>query len=292
MEETKEAVNTAESAPADVAKEVVNEAQPTEGQTTTQPVTETATPPQGQASYPAVDEYGVPLINRVSEWKRKYEDTIERLPSMIEDTVKNSFQQYGQPAQKEYTIAELETFAMQNPEHRPWVEEQKALVLEQKVANQVEQRVKAVEQKQQGDACRQQAFNYVSSTYPEMFVKNPQGQIVGMNNQNAMFTQVDALMRDPRFSNDPEGLMAAADIAYARVSRQQQGISQTEKSKLQAEVKHLQKQTMIEGGGKSNVQSVPEYRKAIDKAKQSGNLKDVARALSEMAKAKKAAMEK
>jgi hypothetical protein len=289
MEEVKEAVNATESAPVEQAsQQVVNEsAQPTEEQTTTQPVTETAqSQPAGQQSYEAVDEFGVPYKNRTFEWKRKYEETLDRLPNMIEEAVKGSIQQYGQPAQKEYTISELEQFAQASPEHRPWVEEQKAQLLRKQITGEFEQKIKAVEKQKEDDIRRTQSFNYVASTYPDVFVKNQQGQLVGINNQSPLAQQIDSLMKDPRFANDPEGLMAAADIAYARLSRSQQVAAQQKEQQLKAEVKHLQKQTLVEGSGAKNIQPVTDYRKALDKAKQSGNLKDIAKALSEMAKAK------
>jgi len=49
---------------------------------------------------------------------------------------------------------------------------------------------------------------------------------------------------------------------------------------------------LVESGARQNVQAVPEYRKAIEKAKQSGSIKDVQAALAAMAKAKRDAMEK
>jgi len=291
--EEQPAVNTTESAPVEATQEVVNqEAQPTSEPQTTQPTTETATPPAGQQTYDAVDEFGVPYKNRTFEWKRKYEETIDRLPNMIEEAVKGSIQQYGKPQEKKYTIAELESFAQQSPEHRPWVEEQKSQLLREQLTNEFEQKIKAVETKKESEIRRQQSFNYVATTYPDVFVKNQTGQIMGINNQNPMAQQINFLMNDPRFANDPEGLMAAADIAYARLSRNQLTANQVKEQKLKAEVKHLQKQTMVEGGGNANVQAVPEFRKAIDKAKQSGSLKDTAAALAAIAKAKRASMEK
>jgi hypothetical protein len=292
MEEVKEAVNPTESAP--VEQEVVNqEAQPTSEPQSAQPETETAQSlPAGQQSYDAVDEFGVPYKNRAFEWKRKHEETIDKLPSLIEEAVKSSVQQYGQAPQRKYTVAELESFAQQSPEHRPWVEEQKSLLLREQLTNEFEQRIKAVETKKETETRKQQAFGYVASTYPEVFVRNQNGQIMGINNQSPMAQQINVLMSDPRFANDPEGLMAAADIAYARVSRSQQGINLMKEQKLKAEVKHLQKQTMVEGGARQGVQAIPEYRKAIDKAKQSGSLRDTAEALKAIAKAKRESMEK
>ena len=86
--------------------------------------------------------------------------------------------------------------------------------------------------------------------------------------------------------------MAAADIAFARVSRSKMGATQLNEQKLKAEVKHLQKQTLVESGARQNVQAVPEYRKAIDKAKQTGSIKDVSAALAAMAKEQRKALEK
>lgn len=293
MEETKEAVNPTESAPVDATQEVVNQPEATEQAQATQPEQETAQSlPAGQQSYDAVDEFGVPYKNRTFEWKRKYEETVDKLPTLIEEAVKSSVQQYGQAPQRKYTIAELEAFAQQSPEHRPWVEEQKATLLREQLTNEFEQKIKAVETKKEAEVRKQQSFNYVASTYPEVFVRNQNGQILGINNQSPMAQQINVLMNDPRFANDPEGLMAAADIAYARVSRSQMGANQMKEQKLKAEVKHLQKQTLVESGARQSVQAVPEYRKAIEKAKQSGSIKDVQAALAAMAKAKRDAMEK
>jgi len=292
MEEIKQDVNPVESSTTEATQEVVNqEAQPTSEPQATQPETETPqSQPAGQQSYEAVDEFGVPYKNRTFEWKRKYEDTIEKLPGLIDEAVKGSIQQYGKPQERKYTVAELEAFAQQNPEHRPWVEEQKSQLLREQLTNEFEQKIKAVETKKEAEVRKQQAFNYVATAYPEIFVKNQVGQVVGINNQSPMAQQINVLMNDARFANDPEGLMAAADIAYARVSRSQMGINQMNEQKLKAEVKHLQKQTMVESGARQNVQAVPEFRKAIDKAKKSGSLKDVQAALAAMAKAKRDAM--
>jgi hypothetical protein len=293
MEEPKEAVETTESAPVEETQEVVNQSAPTDQTEATQPEQETAqSQPAGQQSYEAVDEFGVPYKNRTFEWKRKYEETVDKLPSLIEEAVKSSVQQYGQAPQRKYTVAELEQFAQQSPEHRPWVEEQKASLLREQLTNEFERKIKSVEDKKNAEFRKQQSFSYVATNYPEVFVRNQNGQVMGINNQSPMAQQINVLMNDPRFANDPEGLVAAADIAYARVSRSQMGANQMKEQKLKAEVKHLQKQTLVEGGARQNVQAVPEYRKAIEKAKQSGSMQDVKAAFAAIAKAKRNAMEK
>lgn len=290
MEDTQKAVNTTESAPVDQVVNTTETDQPS--QETTQPTTETTSTPQaGQPSYEAVDEFGVPYKNRAFEWKRKYEDSLDKMSSIVEEAVKNSIKN-NTPQQREYSFSELEQFAQDRPEYRPWVEEQKALLLRKQITGEFDQKLKAVETQKQAEVKKQNAFNYVASTYPEIFVKNQGGQLMGVNNQHPMAQQINMLMQDPRFANDPEGLMAAADIAYARVSRLKQRENLVKEQKLKAEVKQLQKQTLVEGGARQGVQAVPEYMKALERAKQTGSIKDAAAAMAAIAKAKREALEK
>ena len=284
------AVNPTESAPVEEVKEVVNTPEPTTEQATTTPAEETTqTDPAVNLD---VDEYGVPWKNRAMEWKRKSEETIEKMPTLIDEAVKSSFQQYGKPQEKEYTIAELEQFAQNQPEHRPWVEEQKAQVIKKQLTREVEDKFKAQDYEREAQRIKAQTFGYVAQTYPDVFVRNPQGQLVGMNEKNPMVNEINTLMKDPRLARDPEGFAFAADIAYARINRLNQGQVQQKEAKLKAEVKHLQKQTLVESGSKSNVQAIPAHRVALEKAKQTGNLKDVAAAMKAMAEHKRASMEK
>jgi hypothetical protein len=268
--------------------EVVNTAEATTQETTTTETETTHTDP----AVLDVDEYGVPWKNRAMEWKRKSEETIEKMPNLIDEAVKSSFQQYGKPQEKEYTIAELEQFAQNQPEHRPWVEEQKAQIISKRATTAVEEKFKAQDYEREAIKIKQQSFGYVAQTYPDVFVKNQQGQLIGLNERNPMVNEINALMKDPRLARDPEGFAFAADIAYARVSRLNQSQVQQKEAKLKAEVKHLQKQTLVEGGQKANVQAVPAHRIALEKAKQSGSLKDVQAALKAMAEHKRASMEK
>jgi len=289
MEETKEAVNTAESAPVEQSP-VVNTPDTSTEQATTTPAADTA--PAVPAANLDVDEYGVPWKNRAMEWKRKSEETIDKLPTLIDEAVKNSVQQYAKPAEKEYTISELEQFAMQSPEHRPWVEEQKALLIKKQLTREVEAKFKAQDSQKQAEIKRQNSFNWVANTFPETILRNEQGQPMGVNTESPMVQEINRIMQDPRFANDPEGLVGAAQIAYARVALANQGKLKQNEAKLKAEVKHLQKQTLVEGGSKANVQAIPAHRIALDKAKQTGNLKDVAAAMKAMAEHRKALMEK
>jgi hypothetical protein len=121
-------------------------------------------------------------------------------------------------------------------------------------------------------------------TYPDAFVKNQSGQIIGWNNNHPLTQGIGQLMQDKRFSDDPQGLVAASDIVYARYIRQQQPINQQKEAQLKAEVGNLQKRTMVEGSGKSSPQVTPAHRVAIDKLKQTGRVDDAKLALDAIIK--------
>lgn len=292
MDEVKQEVKqTEETSASETTQEVVKQEPVSTTQENAQETQEQETQTTQQVNAD-VDEFGVPWKNRAFEWRRKHEETVEKLPSLVEEAIKSSFQQYGNSQQREYTISELEAFAIQSPEHRPWVEEQKAQVIRKQLTKEVEEKFKSVEKAKETETTKQKSLNYVMSAYPDAFVRNQSGQIMGWNNSSPFTQQIGILMQEPELANNPRGLEVAADMAFARLSRMQQGANQAKEQKLKAEVKHLQKQTLIEGGGKSNVQAVPEFRKAIDKAKQTGSVIDVAQALREIAKSKSTSQEK
>jgi hypothetical protein len=124
-----EQVVIAESTPAPVVEAEAQAVTPetTATQETVIPAEEGKTQPEALTE--AVDEQGVPWKNRAFEWQRKTQEMSERLPEIIQ-TELQKFKQSSEPAPKKYTVAELEAFAQQSPEYRPWVEEQKAQLLQ------------------------------------------------------------------------------------------------------------------------------------------------------------------
>ena len=126
MEEIKKDVNTEESSS---SEEQVSEKE-VDATTTASPEQETteqqSTQEQGQAQDEAVDEMGVPWKNRAMEWQRKFQENAneDNIRKVAQEVLEQQKQHKAQ--EKEYTIAELEQFAIANPAHRPWVEEEKA----------------------------------------------------------------------------------------------------------------------------------------------------------------------
>lgn len=252
-DETKQDVNTVEPSTTEnqeVVKETAEQTTTTE-ETTTQETTgqtQEESKPQNQ-SFSAVDEKGVPWINRYHEAERKSQELLNNLEAKMGEILSK---QTTQPQQPEYSISQLEQYAMEHPEHRPWVEEQKATIIQKNVVKQTQSEIKAVEEKRTAEIKRQNSYNYVAQTYPECFISDSFGNRQ-WNNQNPMVQQIGFLMNDNRFKNDPEGLMAAADIAYGRVARMQGTQAQKKVKTLQQNVKKLQKGTLIEGSGTNAV---------------------------------------
>jgi len=267
-------VNTTESSTEE--KEVVNDAgqETATEETTTQETTEQTQEESKSQQFSPVDEKGVPWMNRFYESERKSKELLDNLETKMGEILSRQTTQTQQP---EYTIAQLEQFAMERPENRPWVEEQKAGIIQKNVAKIAQNEIKAVDEKRTAEQKKQNSYGYVVQAYPECFVTDNFGN-KQWNNQHPMVQQIGQLMNDNRLKNDPEGLMVAADIAYGRLARMQSGQTQKKVKTLQQNLKKVQKGTMIEGSGQQETKSVKD---AFTKAKENllakpGN-KDAAR---------------
>lgn len=236
-----------------------------------------------------LDERGVPYKNVAAEWKRKHEDLTQTLPQMIESAIAKAIQ--NQPKQQqsqqvpEYTVEQLEQFAQQNPNHRPWVEQEKFKLLV-KAAGQIVDAKTAEQDKQfQTHQAKQQAETYVANAYPELFVKDNSGKIVSWQQNHPMTRTIVEILQDPSFANNPNGMAMAADIAYARYARSQAGKTTQTTQQLKTQVKTLQQKTMIEGKGKTPTQEGSSYSKAMDRLKKTGNKDDADTVIKEYLRA-------
>jgi hypothetical protein len=273
MDEIKEVVNTEESATSE--QDVVNteEQETSTEETTTQETTEQTqeeSKPQKQEFSP-VDEKGVPWMNRFYESERKSRELLENLENKMGEILSQKTQ-----TQPEYSISQLEEFAIANPVQRPWVEEQKSKIIEKNVAKIAQNEIKAVDEKRTAEQKRQNAYGYVTQAYPECFVRDNFGNLQ-WNNQSPLVQQISQIMNDSRFKNDPEGLVAAADMAYGRMARMQSGQNQKKVKSLQMNLKKVQKGTMIEGSGQQATKAVKdEFTKAKEKLLSSPGNKNAA----------------
>ena len=272
-EEVKD-VNTTESSTEE--KEVVNtgEQETSSEQTTTQETTEqTQEESKPQQQFSPVDERGVPWMNRFYESERKSKELLEN----IETKMAEMLSKQSTPQQREYSISELETFAMSNPNYRPWVEEEKAKIIQKNVSKATQDEIKVVDEKRTAEGKRQNAYSYVVQSYPDCFLKDNFGNLQ-WNNQSPLVQQIGMIMNDSRFKNDPEGLIAAADMAYGRIARMQSGQNQKKVKTLEQTLRKTQKGTLTEGSGTQEAKSSKdEFTKAKERLSSKPGNKDAAR---------------
>jgi hypothetical protein len=284
--QTSEAV-TQESAPASeavkeqaettaqefTATSETNEQPQVESQETTQTVSTPINPD-------LYDERGVPWKNVAMEHRRKYEETQANLPKLVAEEIAKTTQQQSE---KKYTIAELEQFAQANPEHRAWVEEEKAKVVENRIAEQFNQRMEATNKAQNEAIRRRESFQQVITNYPNLVIKDQSGKFVGWNNLDPMTPIFASYMARPEFQV-PGGDVIAAKCAFADLQQQRSPQTQKTISALKSQVKKAQAATFVEGGGKKVVDNTSPMKKHLDKVSQSGRAEDAAGVFREIHK--------
>lgn len=285
MEESERDVNPEESSPSEEQvseKEVdATTAESPEQKTTEQQSTQE----QGQAQDETVDEMGVPWKNRAMEWQRKFQETAneENIRRVANEVLEQ--QKKHQTQEKEYTIAELEQFAIANPSHRPWVEEQKAIIIQKNVAKITDEKVREVEGKQREALVRQQSEAWVVNhpRLQECMTLDPMGRKV-FNPAHPVTQMMGQYMNDPDMKRRPDALVIAAKLALADYMDAQANKSQKKVKTLEQNLKKIQKATLVEGGTSQQdaIKTRTKYSKAMDALQSTGSKE----ALREVLKAK------
>jgi len=231
-----------------------------------------------------VDPAGVPWKNRAMEYMRKTEEMAQNLPQLVEQKLQEVINKQQQPQQREYTVQELEAFAQQSPEHRPWVEEQKAGLLQKHLLKQVKEEILQSKSAEQADIQRQQAEASVMKSFPQMFVKDKAGNVVGWNQNNILTQKVVQYMADPRLKNDPRGLEVASKLAYSDLIMSGEMDIQKKTTQLKKQVNQLQKNVLVEGGGKVPNDSKSPLKSATEKLARTGSARDAEVAINHVLK--------
>lgn len=278
-----------EEKPEAVAPEVApEEVAAPEVQTTPEPEKPAPVPAPGKETLdPNVyDENGVPWRNRAAEWKRKVGDVAESLPDLINNAVQTSMQKQDK---LQYSIEQLEQFAAETdqPGNAAWARGEIRRMEKEGQAEVVKREINSWKQEQSDRETVRNSFNYAVAQYPECFVRDKSGRITGQWNNNHPLTQgIAIIMQDPRLKGNPDALAIASDIAYGRFIKSKAGQSAAANSTLKNEVKSLQRKTLVEPGTKTVTRIATPHRKAIDKFKQSGSLKDATEAMKAIYKAR------
>ena len=268
-----------ESSPEQEVKPETEATVPAASEQETTETNENQQPPHeaGQPSE-AVDEFGVPWKNRAMEWQRKFTETTESIPKMVEDALAKK-----QPQQQQYTIAQLEQYASDNPHMRPWVEEEKAKIIQNNVAKVTEEKVREAEMKQRGEAVKAQSFQWAMNhpRLQECFVVNPLGQKM-WNPSHPLTQMIGSYMNVPEIKTRPDAIVVASKLALADYLDFQTTQSQAKNKKLQQNLKKVQKQTLVEGGGSPQVPtSKDSFSKAKEQLARTGSKKDAQVAVTE-----------
>jgi hypothetical protein len=245
-----------------------------------QEVAQESTPTVAPINADLYDERGVPWKNVAMEQRRKYEETQANLPKLVAEEIAKTTQQQ----KPKYTIAELEQFAQTNPEHRAWVEQEKATLLKSEISQELEQRIEQTAKQAKDEAVRAQVFNKVLSTFPDIAIKDQQGNFMGWNNINPMTQLIGRYMSNPEIASRPDGLEIASKLAYADTMLSKTPQTQKTIQSMKSQVKKLQAQTFVEGGGRKPSEGVSPTKKHIERVASSGRSEDAAGVFREIHK--------
>lgn len=272
MEEQVQDVNTVEPSTTETpsSNEVQEVAQTEKQEVVDTPKVETASE-ERKPSVEPVDEMGVPLKNRLAEAQRKlrkYEEQ-ERLQ-----------QQPQQQPKQEYTVEQLRAFAISadDPQHRAWALNELDKLSEEKFKTVARNEYQTVAKQQQEAAIRQQTLQDLTQRNPDVLIKDQAGNL-GFNMKNPLAARMQFYMQNPDIVARPDALMIAEKFAAADLYYAQKPVVQQTIAKQANQIKSIQKKTMVEGAGNNSNISVSPRQAAIEKAKQTGSMKDASEAM-------------
>lgn len=277
MEETQKDVNTTESSSVEQSNEQeVNQNTEQTAPESSEQVTSNETQTneleeQPDAQGEAVDEKGVPWKNRFYEAERKRIELAEQFPQIIREEISKVTQ--VKKEEPTYTVEQLEKYAADRPDMRPWVEERKFELLAKKQAEITESKIQEFTKKQQEEVVKQSANNWVMTNpkFAECFTTDPYGRKV-WNPVHPLTQMISTNMRDPDLAKRADGIAIAAKLAYADYLDTQVPQTQKKVKTLQNTVKKLQRNTLVEGGGSPNVQPAKDkMTKAFEEIRKTGS---------------------
>jgi hypothetical protein len=251
-------------------------AQPETEQTETPVVNETV-PEVRQPQAEEVDDMGVSYKNRFMESERKRLKLLEEQQELLN----KKEQEQTQQETPKYTAAQLRAFAETTDDvsSRKWALDELDKVMRDEQVSIVRKELETIEQKKQHENIRQRSLNDVVARNPDLVVKDATGQAVGFNTKNPLFNRIDFYMRNPEIAARPDAIAIAEAFAVRDLTYAQKPIVAKTIEKQANQIKSLQKQTMVEGGGHNSNVTVSSRQAAVDRAKQTGSMKDSANAM-------------
>ena len=215
--------------------------------------------------------------NRSYELERKLSNLTNDIPKIIEENLAKQ-NTNNQQEQKEYSIAELEAYALEHPEHRPWVEEQKETKRQKQWEKLLRDKDQEVELKQRKAQSEQKVLN--DPKYAEAFVTVNGTKV--FNDNSPLAHAMYGYMQDSRVKGLPDALEVAAKLARADLIDQSVQTKEQKLTTLKRQNTQLKQQTMVESAGVVDMAPVKDsFQKAQERLSQTGNRRDAEDAVKE-----------
>lgn len=265
MPEEQEQGVIAESPTAEQMQDVIEESSPSQEQSFSEEIIDN--PAQGEepleidtSSLQAVDERGVPLKNVESEWKRKFEQFVEKQPDLISEAVKaalSSTQSQQQEVTEDQLLSVLHDDTGQfTSANKVWAQQELRKREEARLSNMINETLQTKKRQDEEARIRQQSEAMLVQQFPQMFAKDASGKISGWNTDNQMTKALAQYMQDPTFANQPDGILKAAKLAYADTMLSSKGKETSSTQRLQAENAQLKRATMPGAGKQASTNNV------------------------------------
>ena len=205
--------------------------------------------PSTQEVKPEVEDDGRPDRNLFWETKRKVDELYPAITAINEKL--NSFQQPAQQQQPQYSKAQLRAFAESTDDaaQKTCAYDEIDKIDKTERHNELKQLFEGHTKRTHEEQRRTQAANYVTQNFPDCFVKDGAGNVMGWDNSNPMTRKIGEYMRNPMYAGNPDGLVAAAknaayDLGVGMNRKLQSKVTQTN-----AQLKREQKKQLISGSG-------------------------------------------
>ncbi len=222
-----------------------------------------------------------PQQNVDSEWKRKFENMVTKLPELVGQEIQK-YVPKSQEQKPQYTVEELRQYATDNPQYAGWAEKQILEINREETKKLLREEFQSQQKVVQSNLLRQQTEQAVLSNpkYQEAFVTLPNGQRT-WNNDSRLPQAIGQYMQDPRLSSSPDGLAIASKLAYADLLESGEITAQKKLASIKRQNQVLKNKVMPEGGGVPVVAKTKDpYSEAVNRLRTSGRKEDAQAAIS------------
>lgn len=194
--------------------------------------------------------------NEQYEYKRKYEELLERQPEVINEAVQKAFEQYGKKSQEQSQWSEeqldmviFDDTGTYNAANKAWASREKEKLRDARIEGLIQKNYNLTQEQQRNQRLAAESEQYVVATFPEMFAKDASGKVVGWNKDNPMTQLVAKYMQRPDIKGRPDALREAARQAYVDYSLSNKGAQQRQAELTASQMAQLKKQQMGAGSG-------------------------------------------